>query len=342
MLAHLVTKRPRGVVVAGSLRHQGAAGHARLAVMIATRDRPEELSLCLASLGAVRRPEGVEVVWIVVDNASPPQEATIRAAAAAAGLDIVYGHEPTRGYASPRNRALGLALAAGADVLMFTDDDVIAEPDVLVEHVAGLLATGADVSMGGQTGKAIGTAAPWRKMKVATFNVAFRRWLVDPETGAGLRFDERLNLTGFEDHEFFYAAQERGARVHRNGAAQIGMRDSRASITQKSMPEDLLRNYIYATGRNLSYVRRLRRGALVTALMSASMLAARAGRLAFNVPLAAAARRLAPKIAARARRQALMDRAFVAGLTDGLRQPGVERAAAKQGRIVEIVERPGG
>lgn len=338
MLGHVFAKRPEGVVFAGSLRHRNIAGTPRLAVMIATRDRPEELALCLASLGQVTRPAGVEVIWIVVDNASPPQEASIRAAAEAAGLEILYGHEPKRGYASPRNRALAIALDADADVLVFTDDDVIAERDVLVEHVQGLLATGADVSMGGQTGKAIGTGSRWRKMKVATFNVAFRRWLIDPPSGPGLRFDERLNLTGFEDHEFFYAAQERGAKVYRNGAARIGMRDSRASITQKSMPDDLLANYIYATGRNLSYVRRLRRGPVATALMSGSMLAARLGRLAFNLPLAAAARTLAPRIAARARRQALMDRAFVSGLADGLRRPGVERAAAKQGRIVEIVD----
>ena len=123
----------------------------KMAVMIITRDRPEELARCLAALSRAAKPDAVELTWVVIDNASPAQEAGIRRLAAAAGLAITYANEPVRGYASPRNRALGVSIAAGADILMFIDDDVAAEPELLVAHLEGLKSAGADVSMGGQT-----------------------------------------------------------------------------------------------------------------------------------------------------------------------------------------------
>lgn len=306
--------------------------------MICTRDRLAELDRALGSLASATRPRQTELVWIVVDNASPPQEAEIRALAANHGLTIEYAHEPRRGYASPRNRALEVALAAGADCLLFVDDDVLAEPQLLVRHMEALASEAVDVSMGGQTGKPIGAAPRLRKSKVATFNVAFKRWLIEPPPGAGLRFDERLNLTGYEDHEFFYEAQASGARVTRNGEARVTMCDSKASITQKSMSDDLVARYVYATGRNWSYVRRLRYGKPYTLAASVWTLTSKLGRLGFNTPLVRVLTPFAPQLAKRARRQVIMDRAFISGLLHGLSGTGVERAAAKRGEIVEIVE----
>ena len=313
-----------------------------MAVMITTRDRPEELARCLAALAAATTPPGVELNWVVVDNASPAQEEPIRRLAATAGLAITYANEPVRGYASPRNRALGVSLATGADILLFIDDDVAAEPDLLVAHLEGLKSADADVSMGGQTGRDIGQARRFRKMKVATLNVAFRRWLVDPlpdqDGSPGLRFDTRLNLTGFEDHEFFYEAQARGARITRNGAARVTLADSRSSITQKSMTDELVATYLYATARNLTYLRRLRHGPRAAWATATYMLATLGMRTAINAPLSLAARHIAPRVAAEARRHVVQDLAYMHGLRHGLVMPGVERAAAKRGEIIEIVE----
>lgn len=313
-------------------------GSFKLAVMIITRDRPMELERCLTSLARMTRPVGVELTWIVVDNATPSQEAQIRELGRAVGLPLTTANEPVRGYSSPRNRALEMALAAGCDLMWFIDDDVAAEPDVLVRHVEALRSGAIDVSMGGQTGRDIGRARLLRRMKVATYNVAFRRRLVDRSNGFGIRFDTRLNLTGFEDHEFFYEAQAKGARVYRNGDAKVRLADSKASITEKSMSDQLVANYFYATGRNLSYLLRLRRGTRVAWTTSLYMFATRGARAAFNVPLSHVLEPIAKKAAARARRLALQDRAFMRGLSHGLTRPGVERAAAKRGEIIEIAE----
>jgi hypothetical protein len=116
------------------------------------------------------------------------------------------------------------------------------------------------------------------------------------------------------------------------------MRDSKASVTQKSMSDEVLGRYIYATGRNWSYVRRIRHGALYTWPASMWMFAAKLGRIGFNAPIAVPLARISPKLAQRARRQVLIDRAFVAGLWGGLTGPGVERAAAKRGEIILILD----
>ena len=68
------------------------------------------------------------------------------------------------------------------------------------------------------------------------------------------------------------------------------------------------------------------------------MLATLGVRTALNAPLGLAAEHIAPRAAAKARRQAIEDRAFMRGLRHGLVKSGVERAAAKRGEIIEIVE----
>lgn len=314
----------------------------KLAVMIITRDRPAELERCLSSLARATLPDSVDATWIVVDNATPSQEMQIQRIGTVCGLSLTTANEPVRGYASPRNRALDLALAAGCDLLMFVDDDVAAEPDLIARHVDMLRSGDVDVSMGGQSGRDIGAARRFRRQKVATLNVAFQRRLVDATAGFGLRFDPRLNLTGFEDHEFFYEAQGKGARIVRNGDAKVRLADTRASITQKSMSNELVATYMYATGRNLSYLRRVRYGGRAAWSTALYMFATHGVRAALNVPLSRILAPVLPNAAAKARRKAVEDVAFVRGLGHGLTRPGVERAAAKRGEIIEIAaERSG-
>ena len=89
-----------------------------VSVVICTRDRPEELRRCLASLPAqTLRP--LEV--IVVDNASSG-EAT-RTAALNAGVVYVREDRPGLDYA----RNTGAATARG-EIVAYTDDDVLLHP----------------------------------------------------------------------------------------------------------------------------------------------------------------------------------------------------------------------
>jgi GT2 family glycosyltransferase len=119
-----------GEIVRGEVREQirrrlGWTGSRERApgvsVVVCTRERPDALVRCLDSLAALR-PAAHEV--IVVDNA-PSSERTRELCA---GRDVRYVLEPTPGQSRARNR--GIELATG-DLIAFTDDDCVADPDWL-------------------------------------------------------------------------------------------------------------------------------------------------------------------------------------------------------------------
>lgn len=101
-------------------------------IVVATRDRPDSLAICLRSLLSLEYPS-YEI--IVVDNA-PSSNATAEL------LRRQYGHLPQvhyvredwPGLSSARNRGLQ---AANGEIIAITDDDVIADPQWLTQLVAG-------------------------------------------------------------------------------------------------------------------------------------------------------------------------------------------------------------
>jgi len=183
-----------------------------VALMIVTKDRLPALSRALHAIRQMHVPTGITLRIIVADNAMPPNAAEIHAAAAADGLTIEYAHEPVRGYASIRNCAVKSALSGPAELLIAVDDDVLVSTSLLanyldvfdaqqIDAVAGLTRTPKQRSREGE-----------RMKKASTENVAFRRWIVDPEA-LGLVFDPRLNRIGFEDFSFFECATAAGAII---------------------------------------------------------------------------------------------------------------------------------
>ncbi len=96
-------------------------------VAVCTRDRPEDLARCLAALAALDHP-AYDV--LVVDNAprTDATEALVRGRAAR-GDRVRYVREPRPGLDWARNRAIAETRAAGrAELLAFTDDDVVPDP----------------------------------------------------------------------------------------------------------------------------------------------------------------------------------------------------------------------
>lgn len=89
-------------------------------VVICTRDRTDDLRMCLASLAALDRTGG-EV--LVVDNA-PSTDATRRLVEATPGVRYVL--EPTAGLNHARARG---AREATGEVVLYIDDDVRVEPE---------------------------------------------------------------------------------------------------------------------------------------------------------------------------------------------------------------------
>ena len=104
-----------------------------VSILFATYKRGEILRLTLESL-ANHRPCPFHYEIIVIDNACESATAKL-VKSYSERLPILYLQEPKPG----KNSALitGLKQASG-DILIFTDDDIIAEPDWLSEFVAGI------------------------------------------------------------------------------------------------------------------------------------------------------------------------------------------------------------
>jgi glycosyltransferase involved in cell wall biosynthesis len=99
---------------------------ATVGVVICTRDRPDELERCLASLPAQsRRPDEI----VVVDNASKDQRT--RDVALKAGVTYVREDRPGLDFA--RNTG---ARTVKSEIVAYTDDDVVLHPQWL-ENLAG-------------------------------------------------------------------------------------------------------------------------------------------------------------------------------------------------------------
>ncbi len=94
-----------------------------LTVVICTHRRPRLLAGALASLAGARRPRRLDWEVLVVDNASGDETPAV-CAAAAGMLPLRYTREPTVGLSRARNRGLA---EAGADLVVFIDDDVLVD-----------------------------------------------------------------------------------------------------------------------------------------------------------------------------------------------------------------------
>ncbi|MFN3613048.1 MAG: glycosyltransferase family A protein [Rubrimonas sp.] len=212
----------------------------RLVLATLTRDRPASLRRCLTSLAAMTPPADVDVELLIVDNGSAPA-----ALAAARGAVAGWGGpwparlviEPEPGIPAARNRAVAEALAAGADALVFLDDDQTAPPDWLATLCHVWRAEAADIVktpvlwafdpparhveqfFGGL--ERLDRPGPARTVigrHVSTDGVLIGRRVLDD---MALRFDPAMRVCGGSDTEFF-------ARAHAAGARAILTRESYA------------------------------------------------------------------------------------------------------------------
>lgn len=204
------------------IRKQGAT---LVVVAVCTRRRPKMLWRCLSSLSEQEVSAGIIPHFLVIDNDEGGSARKVYDAWAVGQSRLsTYLAEPTPGIAMARNKALDFALEAGAEYLCFIDDDEIAKPDWLAQlmapeyrHVPVLM--GANVYH-------YPTPAPfWSRGKglapiddsdeglycrtASSGNVRFSMALAK----AGLRFDEKLALTGGEDNDFFSRAYKMGFQI---------------------------------------------------------------------------------------------------------------------------------
>ncbi len=307
------------------------------ALMVCTRDRPQEIADCLASCAGLVAPPGARIVICVADNNEVPQEEAIRLVAAEHGLDLRYGYEPKRGYASVRNCALDLALGAGADIAVFIDDDSTADSGLVAEHAAAMERYGADAILGRIEGLSLRAREGHRVKKAGTGNVSMRRWVFDPVDGAGLRFDERLNLLGFEDFEFFADLIRAGGVIYQSTKpVAISRPTLDATPTSAARPFEARRAFATMEGRNEIAVTRMRHG-VASALLR--LLRRQTPQIGRGIAGLVGAHLVSLKDVAegRAQRDAARIRLAKAraGFT-GLWRPGYDRPMARLGRLVEV------
>ena len=224
-----------------------------VAVCICTRSRPQMLRRCLASVRSQRLDAArLRMRLILIDNNPEPAAWPLYDELCAGGSGSGYVHCPEPGIPIARNAAIEAALRAGADYIAFLDDDEVAPEHWLMALVDALYASGADAVQGGVRQRpAADTPDPVRRKasprgipsweastSLATCNVLFKAWLVEPPLG--LRFDEAMRYTGGSDREFFLRAHKRGGarlvRVHgvdvledlHEGRQSLGFRATRA------------------------------------------------------------------------------------------------------------------
>jgi O-antigen biosynthesis protein len=212
-----------------------------VSVVICTRDRPQQLDRCLASLASLDYPA---YHVLVVDNA--PRDQRSREVALHRGVQYLV--EPVRGLSRARNRG---ARSCGSEIVAYIDDDAVPEPDWLMllvrdfEDPRVAAVTGAILPMHRNPGmspprertslyrtergrrRAVGRETQgW--FEIANFgemgdgsNMAFRHIVFDIWPG----FDERLGrgaiLNGGEEHYAFFTLIERGYRIVYNPGAIV-------------------------------------------------------------------------------------------------------------------------
>ncbi len=203
-----------------------------VAVCICTYRRTHELSKLLKRLADQTLPPQIEtrLTVVVADNdADSKVERLCSSFIRDHNLHLIYVAVPERGISQARNACLD-HVPVETDFLAFIDDDEVPEPDWLMQLLLVQAATCADIVHGPvlprytestpdwiKAGDFFTTPRTYRQYEngqeihfAATGNCLIR---FDILQKTGLRFDERLGLSGGEDKQFFRQLRQSGYRI---------------------------------------------------------------------------------------------------------------------------------
>lgn len=214
------------------------AGILPLAVCVITRNRERMLGDLLDSFVTLQMPERTAPFFVVVENNDrPAMTARVdRFRAANGGFPVHLVLEPDLGIPIARNTAVTTALTAGAEAVVFVDDDEVVTPDWLTRLVAryrnsDLMLVGGpvDARFDGPPRSAFegklrnGITHRYRhknrksdrqhqRGREGGITIATNNWLADARlfTLHGLRFDVAMRYTGGSDAEFSQQVRQRG------------------------------------------------------------------------------------------------------------------------------------
>ena len=190
-----------------------------IAVIIPTRDRPQQLKRCLSALAGQTIAHELEV--IVVDDGSVDRDAVVDVAAEHAFARLE--RQDSSGPASARNSG---AAAARSEVLCFTDDDC--EPDpAWAETMARAIWAGADAVAGSNlaaNGTPLTTALELVVDAAISADVCFapsNNLACRRELFAAMPFDERYPAAAGEDREWCARIASAGYVLRVEPAAKV-------------------------------------------------------------------------------------------------------------------------
>ena len=210
-----------------------------IAVCVCTAARPGPLEAALRAVGAANLAAVGRVTVLVVDNRpGTGAAAAVENARGALPVPVELHVEPRPGIARARNRAVAAALARGADLLAFLDDDDLPEPDWLDQLLRVERATGADLVFGGSRHPDAAPIPRWLRalddfqprrldrtgtdglpQGVATCNVLLSRRMLERLARRGEVFATAMGSGG--DLEFFQRARRAGCALAVAPASQV-------------------------------------------------------------------------------------------------------------------------
>jgi len=199
--------------------------------MVVTFQRPTGLRRTLDAIGRLETPGdgSISLDAVIIDNdAAGSARAVVEAAAADFPIPLDYVIESVRGIPQARNRAVAIATERGADLIGFIDDDEEPQPDWLARMLEVRERTGAAV-VAGRYEPVFERPPPHWMVEGRFFEPVRHRtgdiipWIHARTSGvlistsklpAGAQpFDERLQLTGGSDTDFFRRIQRDGGKI---------------------------------------------------------------------------------------------------------------------------------
>lgn len=198
-----------------------------VAICALTFRRPDGLAALLRGVASLELSASASTELVIVDNdPEGSAEAVVEQHRVELPCAVHYVVESRRGIAQGRNRAAEVALAHGADLVAFIDDDEVPDPAWLTELLRVQAATGADVVTGPvlpvfeeppprwvvsggffeRPRFATGTRITYARTSNVLIAAAL---LLDPTPP----FDEAFGTTGGEDTHFFMRARLAGAHI---------------------------------------------------------------------------------------------------------------------------------
>jgi succinoglycan biosynthesis protein ExoM len=193
-------------------------------IFIASYKRPKYLKQTLESLKIQCVPSEVTIKIIVVDNDSKlSAQSTVEVFSADTTLDVTYLSQPIQNIALARNTALEFSRS---DYVFLIDDDEIARPDWVSNHLAAHIKFNADIVSGPVEPIHTKNTPKWiingryltrrarsegEQLKTAgSGNISMTRSLLAREN---IVFSERYGLTGGSDTELFSRLPPLGVKI---------------------------------------------------------------------------------------------------------------------------------